>query len=289
MESPDTRSVVDFARRIVESSSLDDKLTPPPTAWLDASRFAADDVASRAHPIPTAPGRPPELQIVPATEVRVPALEGMPDPAQRVRIVHALANHELQAAELFAWALLAFPDAPSAFRHGLGMILREEQLHTRWYIERLHAMGSRFGAYPVNGHFWHKTEAIQSPIDFVCAMSLTFENANLDHTREYSAAARAAGDPSLAKLIDTIHRDEIGHVEFGWRWLRVFKEEPESMWEAYCAHLTWPLRPARARGAEFARGPRELAGLDSDFIDALEQTEPAPLFARRPATPDRAE
>jgi IS4 transposase len=27
----------------------------------------------------------------------------MRDPAQRARILHALANHELQAAELFAW------------------------------------------------------------------------------------------------------------------------------------------------------------------------------------------
>ena len=30
----------------------------------------------------------------------------MRDPAQRARILHALANHELQAIELFAWALL---------------------------------------------------------------------------------------------------------------------------------------------------------------------------------------
>jgi len=30
---------------------------------------------------------------------------------QRALILHALANHELQAIELFAWALLAFTDA----------------------------------------------------------------------------------------------------------------------------------------------------------------------------------
>jgi len=36
---------------------------------------------------------------------------------------HALANHELQAIELFAWAVLAFPDTPIAFRRGLIAIL----------------------------------------------------------------------------------------------------------------------------------------------------------------------
>jgi hypothetical protein len=61
------------------------------------------------------------------------------------------------------------------------------------YEARLVALGGHFGQFPVSGYFWSKVDAITSPLRFVCAMSLTFENANLDHTVDYAAAARRAG------------------------------------------------------------------------------------------------
>ena len=80
------------------------------------ARAAARPSSSSTMPEPelrlAAPGRPAELAIVPGRHARVPPLAGMRDPAQRARILHALANHELQAIELFAWAVLAYPDAP---------------------------------------------------------------------------------------------------------------------------------------------------------------------------------
>ena len=101
-------------------------------------------------------------------------------------------------------------------------------------------------------------------------MSLTFENANLDHTIEYAEAARRAGDDKTAAVIERVHRDEVEHVRFGWRWLQVFKGEGESAWDVYRDHLSWPLRPARARGRTFHRSGREAAGLDDEFIRRLE-------------------
>ncbi len=104
-------------------------------------------------------------------------------------------------------------------------------------------------------------------------MSLTFENANLDHTEEYAAAARRAGDLKTATVIERVHRDEIDHVRFGWTWLQRFKAEDVSAWDAYRANLTWPLRPSRARGRIFDREGREAAGLDAEFIRRLEESE----------------
>lgn len=253
----------DFARTLVLTEDLDLKLAPAPAGLTDE------------HPGPPLrilePGRPPNLRFAP---VEVPSIVGFHDPAQRRRILHALANHEFQAAELFAWALLAFPDAPRDFRRGLLAILDDEQRHARMYIARLEDAGARFGDFPVNGYFWGKVEAITSPLRFLCAMSLTFENANLDHTAEYAEAARRAGDAKTAAVIERVHLDEIGHVRFGWTWLQVFKAEDESAWEAYRSNLTWPLRPAKARGRTFRREGREAAGLDAEFIRRLEQSEP---------------
>lgn len=252
-----------FALAVLQTEDLDAKLAPPPAELTD------DDPgpALRA----TGPGRPPRLRIASGGTADAPSVEGLHDPAQRPRILHALANHELQAAELFAWALLAFPDAPKEFRRGLLKILQDEQRHTRMYIARLEESGARFGDLPVSGYFWKKVETITSPLRFICAMSLTFENANLDYTVDSADAARRAGDAKTAAVIDRVHLDEIEHVRFGWTWLQVFKGEDESAWDAFRSNLTWPLRPLRARGTNFYREGREAAGLDADFIRNLEE------------------
>ncbi|MEM7351692.1 MAG: DUF455 family protein [Acidobacteriota bacterium] len=256
-----------FAQRIVASEVLADKLTPP-------AGELSDDKTGPARRIDW-PGRPTDLQIQPGRSFRVPKITGLADPAQRPRILHSLANHELQAAELFAWALVAFPDAPADFRRGLLHILLDEQRHTRMYIARLEAAGAAFGDYPVSGYFWSKIDSLRSPLDFICAMSLTFENANLDHTIDTAEVARRAGDAKTAAVIERVHRDEVEHVRFGWRWLQVFKRGDASAWDTYREHLTWPLRPAKARGRVFHRQGREAAGLDDDFIRRLEASRDA--------------
>jgi uncharacterized ferritin-like protein (DUF455 family) len=68
-----------------------------------------------------------------------------------------------------------------------------------------------------------------------------------------------------------IHRDEIRHVAFGLTWLRALKPEGLSDWDAFEAHLKWPLRPEKARGRVFQREARLAAGMSADFVDRLEQ------------------
>src|SRR5215470_5452211 len=127
----------DFASTVLEAEDLTIKLAPPCEALTDEH----PGPAFRAEGL----GRPPGLRYAEGVKAEVPSCEGMPDPAQRPRILHGLANHELQAAELFAWALLAFPDAPKDFRQGLLRILADEQRHTRMYIARVEDAGARFG------------------------------------------------------------------------------------------------------------------------------------------------
>ena len=250
----------DFARRVVTSELLADKLAPPPELELEDGEPALRIAA---------PGRPAALAIQPSRRAKVPPIAGMRDPAQRARILHALANHELQAIELFAWALLAYPDAPLAFRRGLVAILADEQRHLALYLERLAAHATRFGDHPVTGHFWNKLDHLTGPLEFICAMALTFENANLDFASDYAAAARACGDHATAAALDQVHTDEIAHVHFGWVWLRRLAGDADP-WQSYCDHLTVPLGPWRARGPTFDRAARLRAGLDPAFIDALE-------------------
>jgi uncharacterized ferritin-like protein (DUF455 family) len=258
----------DYALGIVLGDTLAAKLVPPPPP--DELDLVDSEPPLRI----AAPGRPAELAIASARRVRTPPLEGMRDPSQRARILHALANHELQAIELFAWALLAYPGAPLAFRRGLVAILAEEQLHFGLYTGRMAALATRFGDHPVTGHFWNQLDPLVGPLEFSCAMGLTFEHANLDFAGDYAAAARACGDVATAEALERVHADEIGHVHFGWVWMNRLAVPDADPWATYVSHIAPPLGPHRARGARLDRDARKKAGLSDAFIDRLDAIAP---------------
>ena len=273
----------DFARRLIEAETLAEKLVPPPSRLYDAVAETSGDPSPPSPLRLGEPGRPPELAILPARQVKVPPAGGMSDPQQRGRILHALANHELQAVELFAWALLAFP------RH-TGVVSARPTGHPGRRaaplssVHRLHGR-SRRALRRLRSHraFLAKIADVSSPLGFVCTMGLTFENANLDFAGEYTRHAERAGDLRTCAALETVHRDEIRHVRFAWCWLGQLPSRPGTLpdadpWAKYLAHVVPPLGPARARGKEFDRQSREAAGLDSEFIAKLQMTAP-----RRPS------
>ena len=90
-----------------------------------------------------------------------------------------MANHELQALEVMAWTVLAFPGAPTEFRQGMAAVMRDEQRHTRMHIERAERLGVSFGDLPVNCYIWKKALQFTSVLDYVAGLPLVFEGANL--------------------------------------------------------------------------------------------------------------
>lgn len=199
----------------------------------------------------------------------MPAATTFGDPRRRGIAHHIMANHELQALEVMAFVLLAFPEAPPEFRLGMAPIMRDEQRHTRMHVERALELGVPFGSLPVNGYFWGKALSFQSVVEYLAGLPLTFEGCNLDHTLEFEEAFLSVGDRKSAGIMRAIHRDEIGHVAFGLTWLRRLKSPDQSDWDAYAAHLKWPLRPEKSRGKTFHTEPRLAAGMTPEFIARL--------------------
>jgi uncharacterized ferritin-like protein (DUF455 family) len=184
-----------------------------------------------------------------------------------------MANHELQALEVMAMVLLAFPDAPPDFRMGMARIMFDEQRHTRMHAQRCQELSLSFGDLPVNGWIWKKAQEYQTTLEYVAGLPLVFEGANLDHTVEFEQYFLEAGDRRSAAIMRAIHKDEIHHVEFGLQWLRNFKNPEDSDWDAWVSALHWPIRPSKARGDLFQREARQKAGLTDDFIERLETFE----------------
>jgi uncharacterized ferritin-like protein (DUF455 family) len=253
----------EFATRVLSTPTLEAKLAPPPPGLTDDAP---------GEPLFwDRPARPPDLVVrTKRTRVPAPKLGTLRDPRKRGRTLHFFANHELQAIELMAFALLAYPRAPRAFRGGVLATLRDEQRHLALYLARMEALGGRFGELPVSDNFWSKARDMATPLHYVAALSLTFEGGNLDRAPFYEEVFRAAGDEESAALMRTIHDDEVEHVRFGVTWLRRLKDPATSDWDAFERHLVWPLRPSKARGAVVRRASRLAAGLDEDFVARLE-------------------
>ncbi len=256
------------AEKILFAQSLDGKLELAP-------EVVSDDEPGKAILVPDAPGRPDELRMNPkGVKASFPGVNRMDDDRERGKMMHFLANHELLAAELMALVLLKFPEAPKEYRAGVYEAMREEQMHTLMYMRRMRDCGIYFGELPVNDYFWKLIAPMETPMDFVTRLNLTFEQSNLDFSKHYAGLFREAGDTGTAAVLEKIYLDEIGHVGHGVKWFRKWKDQGQTDWQAFKTSLTFPLAPAKAKGiAPFNAEGRRLAGFDEDFISHLEVCE----------------
>jgi uncharacterized ferritin-like protein (DUF455 family) len=260
MDPPEVGTVERWAWDYVSSDALSGKLAPdaPPTRWEEAPPSRRLE----------RPGRPPELRVTD----RADKTRGLAAPSGRARALHTFLHHELQAAELMAWALLAFSAAPAVFREGLLRIALDEIRHMRLYAEQIERLGYHVGEFPVRDWFWTRVPTCAEPASFVAVMGLGLESANLEHTASFAARFRDAGDEEGARVQELVGLEEIAHVRFGARWFAHFTGDLG--FDAWRRALPPPLTPLLMRGKPLHREARRRAGQTDPFIDALEQWTP---------------
>ncbi|MBL8613194.1 MAG: DUF455 family protein [Myxococcales bacterium] len=262
VEAPPEGTVESWAWSYVTTTSLAHKLHPPavPTEW---------ESSPPARRVP-APGRPPELRVV----LRAPKTRSLATADNRARAMHTFFHHELQAAELMAWALLAFPDTPRELREGLVRIAHDEIRHMHVYREVMATLGRAPGDFEVRDWFWERVPTASTIVSFLAVMGLGVESANLEHAAAWAARFRAVGDEACARAQELVGLEEIAHVRFGARWFTHF--EGSLAFDAWRRALPPPLTPLLMRGAPLARAARERAGQPAAFLDELEAWQPAP-------------
>lgn len=278
-----------FARRILESGDLASKLSPPSPADF-AFAFQPDAGETPAAP-PMRPARAPEIRMR-AGAARLPRPHALHDPQARACCLARFAHHELMAVEMFAWAILRWPDAPPWMRRGFLGILRDEQRHCALYLGRLAAHGEELASHVLSDYFWKHAPAIAGspagPAAFLASMGLTFEQGNLDFSPLYRDAFRAAGDEDSARVCELVHRDEIEHVRFAADALRRLCPAPgpseHDDVELYERAVPFPLSAARAKGRRFDAAARAAAGLSPRFVEYV-RTARSPQELR--SRPDR--
>lgn len=264
----------------------------PPTGTLEAWAIAyvlADTFEAKLSPprppAVFAPAWPPMRELRPG---RGPAFRvtqhglkssgksALRSESARARLLHTFLHHELQAAELMAWAIVAFPSAPELLRRGLVGILQDEVRHMNLYAEVLSERGHALGAFEVRDWFWERVPQVESIDAFLATVGLGLEGANLDHAPSFAARFRAAGDERAAEIEERIGREEIPHVRFALHWFKELSprvRDGAQLFDAFKASLPEPLSPILMRGRSIHRAMRKRAGLDESFLSALEAYE----------------
>ena len=268
--------IEEFCLHVLESPDLESKLVPP----RGRQGGALAEVSSRDAVFIDRPARSDSIQIRSGSD-KLPHLHELEDPHARAVCLERFANHELMAVELFAWALLAYPQMPAGLRRGLLHVLEEEQGHVRLYLDRLTDLGSGLGQSPLSDYFWQQAPGIRAsangPAAFLCVMGLTLEQANLDFTLLYRDVFNRHGDEPSAASINQVHLDEIGHVRLAAKWLTKLTSAERDV-DAYAEHIPFPMSAARAKGRRFDVAARRRAGLSEDFIEQVRRARPYERF-----------
>lgn len=273
--SPFSSTVEQWCLDLVTTADARAKFDPPspPPLDLDASWESGPSALRIA-----APGRPAHLRMVERAP-GVPRPETLKLGLARARLFLTFAHHELQAAELFAWAVLAFPETPREFRAGLVRLANEELAHRRAYLAHAARLGLEDGAVPVRDWFWRRVGACADPASFTALQGLGLEGANLEHSARYSRRFREVGDEVGARILDAVEADEIAHVAFAARWFAHFTGAPLD-YDRWRAALPAPLTPALLQGRPLNVEARRRAGMDDAFLARL-ATEPDPGARRQ--------
>lgn len=250
-----------FAEQVLFSGELEAKLWSPDSF--------SDREPGPAMTDSVLPGRPAMLPLLGDQEVPPsPTPASLKHESARGIALHSFAHHELQALELMAVALLRWPDAPRGFRRGLAHIIRDEQRHFELYRRHAESWGCGLGDVGVGHFFWDTVAHLKTPREFLAALSLTFEQANLDFALYWKKAFSAVEDHRAVAILEEVYEDEVRHVRHGITWFsrlgggREFSDHSEA--------LHFPMSPGRAKGPVFNREGRLRAGLEQDYVDELE-------------------
>jgi uncharacterized ferritin-like protein (DUF455 family) len=223
---------------------------------------------------PAAPGRPARPALVPVREV---PRRGLGTPEGRAALLHAVAHIEFNAINLALDAAWRFRGMPREYYLDWTSVAADEARHFRLLRARLRELGHDYGDFAAHNGLWEMAE--KSADRCLARMALVprlLEARGLDVTPGMIERFRALGDPASVAILETILREEVGHVAIGSRWFAwcCAREglEPEETFIGLLREV--------ARGA--LRGPfnleaRRAAGFDESELGRLAALAAQPL------------
>lgn len=210
LKARQTRALFDAVGALTPDGHQDAGLADWQAAWSEETITLTPEEAAAM------PGRPPRPALVPAKQVpsRSPfTLEG------RAALLHAICHIEFNAINLALDAVWRFAGMPQRFYLDWLRVASEEALHFNLLREHLQTLGFDYGDFDAHDGLWSMCEKTRD--DIVARMALvprTLEARGLDATPLIQDKLTRAGDAAAVSILDTILRDEVGHVAIGNHW-----------------------------------------------------------------------
>lgn len=189
--------------------------------------------------------------LVPARDVPIMPLKFHPDKKGlstaegQARMLHDLANIELQAMELGLRTLCDFSDAPQAFKEELYAVTKSEADHLEMCLIEIEKLGFKWGDWPVHTALWDCTSTKDSLLDRILIVHRYLEGSGLDAGDTLIRRLKGVDSKSVLMAVERINREEVGHVLFGSEWyLRLCRDgkiDPEIDYPARMKDLRWSL------------------------------------------------
>jgi uncharacterized ferritin-like protein (DUF455 family) len=261
-------NLFECAKSCIDAAGVEEKLR---LTRCCAQNWCEGDIVMTATAGPEAisePGRPARPQLVHPSEVKPRKLSTRQG---RASLLHALAHIEFNAINL-AWdAIYRFRGMPAAFYADWIRVADEEAHHFSLLNQRLEDLGQAYGDFPAHDGLWHMARVTAH--DILVRMAVVprvLEARGLDVTPAMIVRLQQVGDAESAAVLETILRDEIGHVQAGTRWFQyVCRQRGLDSLETF-RNLLAEYAPGRIR-APFNAGARQQAGFGSDEMALLEE------------------
>ena len=167
------------------------------------------------------PGRPAKPLLCPPHQVPTRSVH---TDAGLAAMVHAICHIEFNAINLALDAIWRYAHMPQAYYLDWLKVAHEESTHFVLLHNLLQSMGHTYGDFEAHDGLWAMCE--KTADDVLARMALvprTLEARGLDATPLIQAKLHLSQSPhakALQYILDTILRDEVGHVAVGNHWFR---------------------------------------------------------------------
>ena len=169
------------------------------------------------------PGRPQRPELIPPLQVpkrKMDSVEG------RVALLHSLAHIEFNAINLALDAIWRFPNMPQQYYEDWLRVAKEEAYHFTLVNEYIQSFGFSYGDFSAHNSLWEMVERTQDSV--IARMALvprTMEARGLDAVPMIRDRFKQIKELGAVDILETILRDEIGHVAIGNHWFNFLCEK----------------------------------------------------------------
>jgi len=212
------------------------------------------------------PGRPEKPELIHPNDMKQRKLGSE---LGRATLIHAILHIEFNAINLALDAVYRFRNMPDQYYSDWLLVASEEAYHFSLLEARLKEMGYAYGDMPAHNGLWEMV--LKTDHDVLIRMALVprvLEARGLDVTPGMVERLIKAGDDKTVDILNTILRDEIGHVAIGSHWFKYCCElkqlEPEETFRNLLIEYM-----GRGPNGPLHQAARLQAGFSQNEIDEL--------------------